>query len=156
MPRFLAPAALILGVATGLAAWRGGWVVLAIRALDKRGGIASRRGEEAYAGIAPVFGGLHRVAAAEAGATLVPGSVVLDVGAGPGYLLTLIGDAAPGAERIGLEPSPTMRALASTRGITEIDGRAEALPLPDASVDLLVSTLSAHHWDDPVAAFREA
>ena len=27
---------------------------------------------------------------------------------------------------------------------------AAALPFPDASLDLVVSTLSLHHWDDPV------
>jgi len=48
-----------------------------------------------------------------------------------------------------------MRQQASTRGVRSIDGRAGAIPLPDRSVDLVVSTLFAHHWDDPVAAFRE-
>ncbi len=34
-------------------------------------------------------------------------------------------------------------------------GLAEALPLPDASVDLAVSTLSFHHWGDQTAGVRE-
>ena len=48
-----------------------------------------------------------------------------------------------------------MRAIAAGRGLTSVDGRAESLPFDDVSVDLVVSTLSAHHWDDPVAAFAE-
>ena len=32
---------------------------------------------------------------------------------------------------------------------------AAALPFPDASLDLVVSTLSLHHWDDPVPIFNE-
>lgn len=48
-----------------------------------------------------------------------------------------------------------MRDIGKGRGIVALDGRAEALPLHAGSADLVVSTLSAHHWDDPVAAFRE-
>ena len=32
---------------------------------------------------------------------------------------------------------------------------AAALPFPDASLDLVVSTLSLHHWDDAVPIFNE-
>jgi ubiquinone/menaquinone biosynthesis C-methylase UbiE len=80
---------------------------------------------------------------------------VVDIGAGPGDLLSVIGTAAPRLEVIGVEPSAEMREIAAGRGIIEMDGRAEALPLSDTSVDLVVSTLSAHHWQDPVAAIRE-
>jgi ubiquinone/menaquinone biosynthesis C-methylase UbiE len=48
-----------------------------------------------------------------------------------------------------------MRELGLARGVVAIDGRAEAIPLAAGSVDLVISTLSSHHWDDPVAAFRE-
>jgi ubiquinone/menaquinone biosynthesis C-methylase UbiE len=34
-------------------------------------------------------------------------------------------------------------------------GTAEHLPLPDVSVDLVVSSLSSHHWSDPAMAVRE-
>lgn len=40
-------------------------------------------------------------------------------------------------------------------GIIFSDGPAEHLPLPDASVDLVLSTLSFHHWADQSAGFRE-
>jgi ubiquinone/menaquinone biosynthesis C-methylase UbiE len=34
-------------------------------------------------------------------------------------------------------------------------GEAEALPLPDASIDLAISTISFHHWHDQKAGVRE-
>ena len=34
-------------------------------------------------------------------------------------------------------------------------GRAERLPLPDGCVDLVVSSLSAHHWSDLAASVME-
>ncbi len=34
-------------------------------------------------------------------------------------------------------------------------GDVAALPFGDASFDLVVSTLSLHHWDDPTAGLRE-
>ena len=145
----------LAGLILAVAAVRAHLVVRAIRALDRRGGLATLRGERAYAGAAGLFAGLHARAAADTVATLRRGGTVVDVGAGPGDLLAAIGTAAPRLEAIGVEPSAEMRAIAASRGITEVDGRAEALPIADASVDLLVSTLSAHHWQDPVAAVRE-
>ena len=35
-------------------------------------------------------------------------------------------------------------------------GDANRLPFADSSLDLVVSTLSLHHWADPVAALNEA
>lgn len=34
-------------------------------------------------------------------------------------------------------------------------GEVEALPLPDASVDVVLSTVSFHHWRDRLAGVRE-
>ncbi len=34
-------------------------------------------------------------------------------------------------------------------------GTAEELPLPDASIDVVLSTISFHHWQDPLAGLRE-
>jgi SAM-dependent methyltransferase len=146
---------LMSGLAIAVAAYRANAMVRVIRALDRRGGLATRRGEGGYARAAVVFAGLHRRAAADAAATLDGAATVVDIGAGPGDLLVLLAELAPASERIGVEPSAEMRAIAAQRGIGELDGRAEALPLGDASADLVVSTLSAHHWNDPVAAFRE-
>ena len=34
-------------------------------------------------------------------------------------------------------------------------GDAADIPLPDNTIDLVVSTLSLHHWNSPVAVFNE-
>jgi len=131
-------------------------VVRSIRALDRRGGLFSRRGERVYSVAEGLFTGLHRRAAADA-ARLIGASpaTVVDVGSGPGGLLAELRRRLPAARVVGVEPSAAMRAIAAGRGLTSVDGRAETLPFDDASVDLVVSTLSAHHWDDPAAAFAE-
>lgn len=131
-------------------------VVRAIRSLDRRGGLASRRGARTYGRLAGLFHGLHRAVARDVVAIVGDrAATVIDVGAGPGDLLGEIKRRAPGVIAVGVDPSSEMRDVAASRGIREIDGRAEAMPFADASIDLIVSTLSAHHWDDPVAALRE-
>ena len=133
-----------------------GLVVRAIREADRGLGLASTHGASAYGRLAWLASGLHQavedeIAALAAGRALT----VVDLGAGPGDLLARLGARMPTATLVGIEPSSAMRELAAARGLREIDGRAEQMPLPDASVDVLVSTLSSHHWADPVAAFRE-
>jgi ubiquinone/menaquinone biosynthesis C-methylase UbiE len=142
--------------AAGAAIWlRRDLVVRAIRQLDRRGGLASEHGERAYARAAGLFASVHRLAEHEATATMRPGDTVLDIGSGPGDLLVALAAAVPAARVVGVEPSAAMREMAASRGVESVAGVAEALPFDDASVDLVVSTLSAHHWDDPVAAFAE-
>jgi SAM-dependent methyltransferase len=74
-----------------------------------------------------------------------PGRRVLDLGAGTGKLTaTLVG---LGADVVAVEPDPAMldelrRALPTVRALP---GRAEAIPLPDASVDAVVAG-NAMHW----------
>ena len=151
--RWFVTAMLIIG---GLALAPRGMLVRGIRRLDQRGGLASRRGTRAYARVARLFAGLHRRAALDAVAAVGDTeATIVDLGSGPGDLLADLTARLPRASVVGVEPAPQMRQSASARGVRSIDGRAEAIPLPDRSVDLVVSTLSAHHWDDPVAAFRE-
>lgn len=76
-----------------------------------------------------------------------PGPRVLDLGAGTGKLtLTLI---ALGAEVIAVEPDPAM--LTELRGALPharaLPGSAEAVPLPDPSVDAVLAG-NALHWFD--------
>ena len=131
-------------------------LVRAIRGLDRHGGLASLRGERAYAGATPLFAGLHRRVARDIRAAVGDRAAsVLDIGAGPGDLLLEVRPLVPHAVLTGIEPSAAMREIAADRGLAELDGRAEQLPLPDASVDVAVSTLSMHHWDDPARAFAE-
>jgi len=39
--------------------------------------------------------------------------------------------------------------------ISVVQGDVAALPYDDASIDLVVSSLSQHHWTDPLAGMRE-
>ena len=90
------------------------------------------------------------------------GSVVLDVGTGPGRVARLIAAACPKVEVEGVDLSPEMIARAtSTAKTTRTSnvrfqvGDVVTLPFVDRSVDLVVSTLSLHHWDDPAAGLDE-
>ena len=76
-----------------------------------------------------------------------PGSRVLDLGAGTGKLTATL--VSLGAEVIAVEPDPAMltelrRALPTVRAMS---GSAEAVPLPDASVDAVLAG-NAMHWFD--------
>lgn len=88
-----------------------------------------------------------------------PGATIVDLGSGPGFLALELGRQLPSAVITGVEPNPQMRAIsarASRQGnVRFVDGSAEHLPVPDGTVDLVVSSLSAHHWDDLEAAVRE-
>jgi ubiquinone/menaquinone biosynthesis C-methylase UbiE len=95
---------------------------------------------------------------------LVAAGAAADLGCGPGYLAIELAHHAPGLHVTGVDLSDAMltQAIANTRlaGVAHrTDFRtadAAALPFPDASLDLVVSTLSLHHWDDAVAIFNEA
>jgi SAM-dependent methyltransferase len=80
-----------------------------------------------------------------------PGRRVLDLGAGTGKLTATL--AALGAEVVAVEPDSEMlrelsRALPS---VTAHLGSAEAIPLPDASVDAIVAGNALHWFDMDVA-----
>jgi SAM-dependent methyltransferase len=79
---------------------------------------------------------------------------VLDLGAGTGKLTRHL--VARGLDVIAVEPSEGMRAQLS-RGLPDVPvfaGSAEAIPLDDASVDLVVCG-QAWHWFDPARAVPE-
>jgi ubiquinone/menaquinone biosynthesis C-methylase UbiE len=97
---------------------------------------------------------LESVAGSGAG---VP-SAVLDVGCGTGRLLEKAGGLWPTARLLGVDPAPGMIEVARRRipqATIEVAG-AEALPLPDASVDLVLTCVSLHHWKDRGQGLREA
>jgi SAM-dependent methyltransferase len=80
-----------------------------------------------------------------------PGSRVLDLGAGTGKLTTAL--AGQGADVIAVEPDSAMlrqlrRLLPNVRALP---GRAEAIPLPDASVDAVLAGNALHWFDMDVA-----
>jgi SAM-dependent methyltransferase len=82
------------------------------------------------------------------------GRVVVDLGAGTGLLTRAL--ARRVAQVIAVEPDERMRAVLAARspGVQVIEGRGEAIPLPEASADgVFVS--SAWHWMDPQRAVPE-
>lgn len=90
-------------------------------------------------------------------APLPPPASVLDVGCGTGRLLRAAGARWPAAQLVGVDPALGMvdEARRLTPGAAIHRGLAEELPLPDASVDLVLSTISSHHWRDPATGVRE-
>jgi ubiquinone/menaquinone biosynthesis C-methylase UbiE len=92
---------------------------------------------------------------------LVPGDLqpenILDVGCGTGRLLRRLGQQFPQARLNGVDLAEEMIAQANrlTPGARFYVGQAETLPLPDASVDLVLSTMSFHHWADQVQGIRQ-
>lgn len=90
-------------------------------------------------------------------AGLSQGNRVVDVGVGTGLVACeaakLVGD-----PRLvtGVDPSPGMLANAKVpEGVRLLEGRAESIPLPDASADFLSMGYALRHVDDLVTAFRE-
>ena len=108
-----------------------------------------------------VFRGMYRRLAADVAAVAPDGGAVLDVGTGPGVLLVELAARRPDLRLTGVDLSADMIA-AATRNLHPFGERASArvgdvtsLPFPDRSFDLIVSSLSLHHWDHPEAAVPE-
>ena len=84
-----------------------------------------------------------------------PGRTVVDLGAGTGKFTRLL--VATGAHVVAVEPQAAMRAELSAvapASVEVLDGGAEAIPLPDASVDV-VCAATAFHWFDHEMAMPE-
>ena len=107
---------------------------------------------------------LLRRIASDVAAVAPDGARVLEVGCGPGHLS--IGLARRhGLDVTGLDLDPAMieRARANAdrpgdgdrRRPTFLVGDVAAMAFPDRSFDLVVSTLSMHHWADPTAGLAE-
>lgn len=140
-----------------------------LRTVDQRAGIFAPRGAWLYSSVAPVIlRPLYRRVAddvvTEPGLAGVPEiSAVLEIGSGPGELAIEIAHRLPGGEVVGIDLAQAMidRATERTRA-ARLDHRvrfqradAATLPLAEASFDVVVSTLSLHHWADPAAVFGE-
>jgi demethylmenaquinone methyltransferase / 2-methoxy-6-polyprenyl-1,4-benzoquinol methylase len=90
-------------------------------------------------------------------AGLAPGMRVVDVGVGTGLVareaVKVVGDP---ALVIGVDPSVGMMANAHLpEGVRLVEGRAEAIPFPDASFDFLSMGYALRHIGDLAVAFQE-
>jgi ubiquinone/menaquinone biosynthesis C-methylase UbiE len=85
-------------------------------------------------------------------------TTVLDLGCGTGRFTQALAERF-GAEVVGIDPSAKMldqaRAKAHRGTVRYAAGAAEALPLPNDSVDLIFASMVFHHFPDPTQAARE-
>ncbi len=90
-----------------------------------------------------------------------PGNQVLDIGCNAGYLARLLAAAVtPGGQVTGVDPAEPAIAHATRRAPANAAftvGTAQDLRWPDASFDVVTSTLAVHHIPEPdrAAAFAE-
>src|SRR5919199_3416305 len=108
-----------------------------------------------------VLRGMYRRLAADVAGFAPVGGAVLDVGTGPGVLLVELAARRPDLRLTGVDLSADMVAP-GVHNLAPFGERARprvgdvtSLPFPDRSFDLIVSSLSLHHWDHPEAAAPE-
>jgi ubiquinone/menaquinone biosynthesis C-methylase UbiE len=110
------------------------------------------------------FRGVHaRLLADVLAADLPDGARILDIGTGPGGVPIDLATAAPRLVVAGLDRSAAMIGHAETAAhAAGLDGRvtfvvadAGDMPFPDGTFDLVVSSMSQHHWSDVPAVVRE-
>lgn len=107
-----------------------------------------------------VFSSMYRRVAEDVAAAAPAGAVVLDAGCGTGRLAVEIAARRPDLRVHGIDLERGMVHVATRRAEREgVADRVEftvadlaELPLPNDSVDLIVSTASLHHWTDVGAA----
>ena len=97
-------------------------------------------------------------------ARLEPGQVVLDLGSGAGLdVLLSARRVAPGGHAYGVDMTDEMlelaernRQKAGVQNATFLRGKIDAVPLPDASVDVVISNCVINLTEDKGAVIREA
>jgi ubiquinone/menaquinone biosynthesis C-methylase UbiE len=91
-----------------------------------------------------------------------PPTAILDVGCGTGALLLNLESQLPkDVELAGVDPASAMLEVGRARlrpgsRIRLEEAFAEQLPFTNETFDLVVSTVSFHHWSDQSAGLREA
>jgi SAM-dependent methyltransferase len=110
-----------------------------------------------------LLGPLIEGIAADIAAAAPAGAQVLEVGCGPGHLSIRLARHAFEVTGLDLDPAMIARARANAdrpgnsdqRRPSFVVGDVATLAFPDGSFDLVVSTLSMHHWADPMAGLAE-
>jgi ubiquinone/menaquinone biosynthesis C-methylase UbiE len=133
-------------------------------AIHRGGADFDRRQSRSYDRLARwTLGGLYRRVAGDIVGSAPQAGVVLDVGTGPGRLLHEVAARRHDLKLSGADLSPDMITVAEQ--VAESSGLGHrisfrvadvtALPYPEDSVDLIVSTLSMHHWPEIEPAVAE-
>ncbi|HLH26308.1 MAG TPA: methyltransferase domain-containing protein [Chloroflexota bacterium] len=94
---------------------------------------------------------------------LAPGSHLLDVGSGPGFVSLLAAERVGPAGRVyAVDPSPAALAFLRERlaeraaaNVEPLVGAGDVIPLPDASASHALLAQMLHHTDAPEAILRE-
>jgi SAM-dependent methyltransferase len=111
-----------------------------------------------------LLGSLFDSIAADVASTATPGAAVLEVGCGPGHLsLRLAREHRLAVTGLDLDPAMIERARANAERARPgadgspafVVGDVASLPFADGSFDLVISTLSMHHWAEPAKGLAE-
>src|SRR5918994_3256238 len=111
-----------------------------------------------------LFGPIAADVAAVAEAVAPEDARVLEVGCGPGHLsIRLARQHSLDMTGLDLDPAMIERARANADRAVDDDerrpsflvGDVASMPFPDETFDLVVSTMSMHHWADPAAGLAE-
>src|SRR3954469_4537073 len=90
-----------------------------------------------------------------------PSDRVLDLGCGSGWATRLVAKRFHPKKIVGIDISDEMvrRAAEQSKGIANIEflhGAAEKIPLPNSSIDKIVSIESFYYWPDQMTGLKEA
>jgi ubiquinone/menaquinone biosynthesis C-methylase UbiE len=107
--------------------------------------------------------GLLRWFVARRAVSMVRAGQAADLGCGPGHLSIRLAQTAPNLQVTGIDLSEEMlveaERSAARSGLQDRvafkKGDVARIPFLDGSLDLVVSTLSLHHWSDPVGVLDE-
>ena len=104
-----------------------------------------------------IFDRVHRRVLLSLPPGFTPGAI-LDIGCGTGRLLRRMHACWPSAKLVGIDQAEGM--VAKARQLTPeasfYQAPAEHIPLEDASLDLVTTTMSFHHWSLQEQGVREA
>jgi SAM-dependent methyltransferase len=153
---------ILVGAAVAVALVRRGHG--AARGHSESGGILIRNAAAYDVFSRLVLGSFFEGVASDAAATAPHGGQVLEVGCEPGHLsMRLARRHCLDVTGLDLDPAMIERASANDEHTT-VDGSPRltfqvsdvaSLPYLDDSFDVVVSTLSMHHWADPTAGLRQ-
>jgi SAM-dependent methyltransferase len=164
---------ILLGAVAATAAAAAGVAVVrhargAAKGREEHGGIligdAAAHDAMSWLFFGSLFGPIAADAAAVAEAVAPEGARVLEVGCGPGHLsIRLARQHGLHTTALDLDPAMIERARANADRAGEgfgglpsfLVGDVASLPFPDGSFDVVVSTMSMHHWADPAAGLAE-